>query len=76
MPRDDHVTSARAVYDVSAKRYIEFVGTELSPAIEGPVDRSLLLAFVERVATGLGGKVADVGMRARSGGCLPGRAGP
>jgi hypothetical protein len=49
MPRDDHVTSARAVYDASAGPYVEFVGTELSPAMEGPVDRSLLLAFVERV---------------------------
>jgi ubiquinone/menaquinone biosynthesis C-methylase UbiE len=64
--RDDHVSSARAVYDESAARYVEFVGTELSSMTEGPIDRSLLLAFVEFVGTRRGAKVADVG-------CGPGR---
>ena len=50
MSPDDHVTTARAVYDASAGRYVELVGTEVSPAIEGPIDRSLLDAFAEIVA--------------------------
>jgi SAM-dependent methyltransferase len=60
------VTAARAVYDASAERYVGFVGTELSTATEGPIDRSLLMAFVELVATSPGTQVADVG-------CGPGR---
>jgi SAM-dependent methyltransferase len=64
--RDDHVAAARAVYEASAHRYVGFVGTEISAATEGPVDRSLLMAFVELVAKGRGGRVADVG-------CGPGR---
>lgn len=63
---DDHVTSARAVYDATAERYVEFVGTEISAATEGPIDRSLLMAFAELVATSPGARVADVG-------CGPGR---
>ncbi|MHB8463813.1 MAG: class I SAM-dependent DNA methyltransferase [Acidimicrobiales bacterium] len=66
MTHDDHVTAARAVYDASSDRYVAFVGTEVSPATEGPIDRSLLRAFVELVAEGDGGRVADVG-------CGPGR---
>ena len=62
----DHVASARAVYDASADRYIGFVGTEVSPATEGPVDRALLNAFVEMIHSGPGTAVADVG-------CGPGR---
>jgi SAM-dependent methyltransferase len=61
------VASARAVYDAGAARYVEFVGTEIGPATEGPVDRSLLQAFVELVEAGPGTRVADVG-------CGPGRA--
>jgi ubiquinone/menaquinone biosynthesis C-methylase UbiE len=60
------VTSTRAVYDASAATYVEFVGTEISAATEGPIDRALLLAFVELIAAGRGAKVADVG-------CGPGR---
>jgi ubiquinone/menaquinone biosynthesis C-methylase UbiE len=62
----DHVVSARAVYDMSADRYVDLVGTELSAATEGPIDRSLLLAFVDLVTARPGGPVADVG-------CGPGR---
>jgi SAM-dependent methyltransferase len=64
--RDDHVAAARAVYDVSTKRYVSFVGTEITAATEGPVDRSLLRAFVEFVAASRSARVADVG-------CGPGR---
>jgi SAM-dependent methyltransferase len=60
------VTAARAVYDASADRYIRFVGTELSTATEGPIDRAMLVAFVEIVANGPGPRVADIG-------CGPGR---
>jgi SAM-dependent methyltransferase len=55
------VTAARAVYDASADRYIGFVGTELSTATEGPIDRALLVAFVEIVANDPGARVADIG---------------
>ena len=43
------MTTARDVYDAMAQRYVGFVGTELSSATEGPIDRSLLTAFVELV---------------------------
>jgi SAM-dependent methyltransferase len=63
---DDHVGSARAVYDATADRYVELIGAELGEATEGPVDRALLLAFVELVAAGSVARVADLG-------CGPGR---
>jgi ubiquinone/menaquinone biosynthesis C-methylase UbiE len=66
MALDDHVEAARAVYDESAATYVQFVGTEISEATEGPVDRSLLAAFVELVRSGPGTRVADIG-------CGPGR---
>ena len=66
VPQEDHVATARAVYNSPASSYVEFVGTELSSATETPVDQSLLLAFVELVAAGTGQRVADVG-------CGPGR---
>ncbi len=66
MPEGHHVAAARAVYDASADTYVEFVGTELSPATEVSVDRSLLTAFVELLAAGSVKRVADVG-------CGPGR---
>jgi SAM-dependent methyltransferase len=66
VPEEDHVAAARAVYDASAETYVEFVGTELSSATEGAVDRSLLMAFVALVAAGTGKRVADAG-------CAPGR---
>ena len=66
MSDPDHVESARAVYDVAASRYIEFVGTQISSATEGAIDRSLLTAFVELIQDGPAAVVADVG-------CGPGR---
>ena len=66
MPQGDHVAAARAVYDASADRYIEFVGTEISSATEAPVDYSLLTAFANLAAAGTSRRVADVG-------CGPGR---
>ena len=53
------------MYDASADRYVEFVGTELG-ATETLVDRALLNVFVELVGTGSGTRVADLG-------CGPGR---
>jgi len=64
--QEDHVAAARTVYDAAAERYVRLVGTELSAATEGPIDRSLLTAFVELVAAGPATNVADVG-------CGPGR---
>lgn len=66
MSKPDHVESPRAVYDTAASRYVEFVGTRISPATEAAIDRSLLVAFVELVKDGPAGPVADVG-------CGPGR---
>ncbi|HKE76816.1 MAG TPA: class I SAM-dependent methyltransferase [Acidimicrobiales bacterium] len=66
MAQDDHVAQARAVYDAAVERYVEFVGTEVSPVTEGPVDRAVLGAFGEILAGGPRGRVADLG-------CGPGR---
>ena len=57
---------ARAVYDASAEGYVRFVGVEISAATEGPVERSMLAAFVELMADAPAGRVADLG-------CGPGR---
>jgi ubiquinone/menaquinone biosynthesis C-methylase UbiE len=66
MAGEEHVASARAVYDVAAPRYVQFVGTEVSSATEGPIDQSLLVAFVELVKRQTIDLVADIG-------CGPGR---
>ncbi len=66
MSGEDHVATARAVYDKAASRYVQFVGTEISSATEGPIDRSLLVAFIELIKRQSVGRVADVG-------CGPGR---
>ena len=66
MSGEDHIAAARAVYDKSASRYVQFVGTEISSATEGPIDRSLLVAFIELIKGQSVGRVADVG-------CGPGR---
>ena len=58
--------SARALYDASADRYVELVGTEVTEAIEGPIDRALLFALVELVTAHPPARVADLG-------CGPGR---
>jgi ubiquinone/menaquinone biosynthesis C-methylase UbiE len=64
--QDDHVESVRAVYDASAARYVDFVGTKLSAATEGAVDMAMLIAFSQLVANNPLAQVADVG-------CGPGR---
>jgi ubiquinone/menaquinone biosynthesis C-methylase UbiE len=61
----DHVSTARAIYDATAEVYAKLVGTEVSAAFEGPVDRAFLAAFVEFVGV-TAAPVADVG-------CGPGR---
>ena len=66
MGEEDHVAAARAVYDMAAPRYVQFVGTEVSSATEGPIDRSLLVAFIELIKRRTDSRVADVG-------CGPGR---
>lgn len=62
----DHEATARAVYDAGAEAYLQFVGPEIGPTTEGPIDRSLLVAFVELVRSVPAARVADVG-------CGPGR---
>ena len=60
MAEHDHLRDTIAAYDATADLYVEFIGTEITAAIEGPVDRALLDAFVELVSQP-GGLVADVG---------------
>jgi ubiquinone/menaquinone biosynthesis C-methylase UbiE len=67
MAGEDHVATAKAVYDMTAPAYVRFVGTEISAATEGPIDQSLLVAFVELVKRRSIERVADIG-------CGPGRA--
>lgn len=61
-----HVSTARDVYDIAAETYVEFAGTDISSATERPVDRSLLMAFIELIKRQAISRVADVG-------CGPGR---
>jgi len=52
--------STIAAYDATADLYAELIGTEISSAIEGPVDRALLEAFAELVVRS-NGLIADIG---------------
>ena len=61
------MATARAVYDLAVPRYVQFVCTEISSKTEGPIDQSLLVAFVELVKRQTTHRAADVG-------CGPGRA--
>lgn len=63
---EDHREAARAFYDASAERYVQFTGTEISLATEGPVDQALLMAFIELTKMSGLTHAADVG-------CGPGR---
>jgi ubiquinone/menaquinone biosynthesis C-methylase UbiE len=63
---EDPTEAARAFYDASAERYVQFTGTEISSATEGPVDQSLLVAFIDLMKMNGLTQVADVG-------CGPGR---
>ncbi|MGH9016223.1 MAG: class I SAM-dependent DNA methyltransferase [Acidimicrobiales bacterium] len=60
MTEPDHVSVPREVYDRVADEYAQVVGTDVSPEFEGPIDRALLAAFVERIQLD-GGLVADIG---------------
>ncbi len=59
------MSTTRSVYDATADVYAQAIGTEVSAAFEGPIDRGFLAAFAE-FASGGDGLVADVG-------CGPGR---
>lgn len=52
MTEPDYVTTVRALYDATAVEYARLVGTELTAAFEGPIDRAVLAAFVEYVTEG------------------------
>jgi ubiquinone/menaquinone biosynthesis C-methylase UbiE len=52
---------------MAALRYVQFVGTDISTATEDPIDRAVLLTFVELINGRAVGRVADIG-------CGPGRA--
>ena len=62
----DHAVSAGAAYDATAETYAALVGTELTAAIEAPLDRAILGVFADSVAQTPGRFVADIG-------CGPGR---
>jgi ubiquinone/menaquinone biosynthesis C-methylase UbiE len=64
---EDHVAAARDVYDLTARTYVESVGTAINSATESPVDRAMLVAFIEMINRQPTNRVADVG-------CGPGRA--
>jgi len=66
MSSEDHASSARAVYDVAADAYVQFVGTDINAVTEHPIDQSLLMAFIELIRRQAVRRVADVG-------CGPGR---
>ena len=66
MSSEDHVSTARDVFDIAAGTYVEFVGTDISSATECPTDRSLLVDFIELIKRQTISRVADVG-------CGPGR---
>jgi ubiquinone/menaquinone biosynthesis C-methylase UbiE len=63
---EDHVSAARDVFDVAAETYVKFVGTEINSATEHPIDRSLLVGFVDLIKRQSIARVVDVG-------CGPGR---
>jgi len=58
---EDYVSTPRAVYDVAAGTYVQFVGTDINSATEHPIDRSLLGAFIELIKKQAVRRVADVG---------------
>ncbi len=66
MSSEEHVSSARAVYEVAGPTYVQFAGTDINSATEHPIDRTLLGAFVELIKRQPLRRVADVG-------CGPGR---
>ena len=55
-----HVAATRAAYDATADTYAEMVGTAVTAAVEAPLDRALLAAFVE-LASRTALPVADLG---------------
>ena len=67
MSSQDHVGAARDVYDLTARTYVESVGTAINAATESPVDRAMLVAFIELIKRQAVNRVADIG-------CGPGRA--
>lgn len=66
MSSGDFIAAPKAVYDLAAENYVEFVGTQISAATETAADQSLLVDFAELVLEGAVLRVADVG-------CGPGR---
>lgn len=54
-----------AAYDATADVYAQWIGTEISAAIEAPLDRAVLAAFAEQASAAtdpaLRGPVADIG---------------
>lgn len=66
MSSEDHVSTARAVFDLVAGTFVQFAGTDINSATEHPIDRSVLVAFIELIKRQTVRRVADVG-------CGPGR---
>jgi ubiquinone/menaquinone biosynthesis C-methylase UbiE len=56
-----HVSAARDVFDVAAETYVQFVGTEINSTTEHPIDRALLVGFVDLIKRQSIARVADVG---------------
>lgn len=66
MTEPHYVSMTRAAYDDTADIYAQLIGTEISPAVDGVLDRAILGSFVKSIAGADGQLVADVG-------CGPGR---
>ena len=65
-PGPDPVSSARSAFDDSVDRFIGSIGTEVTPQVEGPLDRAVLDVFAHSIPSPSAGPVLDVG-------CGPGR---
>lgn len=65
MTDPEHVSTTRAAYDATAEAYVALIGTEVTPRVEGPLDRAFLATFAGLVAQ-RPGPVMDIG-------CGPGR---
>ncbi len=66
MSKENQVATTRDFYDAAARKYVEFVGTDISAATESPIDRSILVAFIELIKRQAISRVVEVG-------CGPGR---
>lgn len=66
MSSSEHETTSRRVYDQTADRYVDAIGTEINERFETRFDQAMLASFIDRLGAEDPGPVLDVG-------CGPGR---